>query len=76
MEIISKELVFDWIMHGSRKFCQSGSKFDNVFFFFLVDEGIEDPNITINGQSSAHQQNTIRWWADDGPILNASLVAL
>ena len=25
--------------------CQRGSKFDNVFFFFfLVDEGIEDPN--------------------------------
>ena len=25
-------------MHGSRKFCQRGSKFDK-FFFFLVDEG-------------------------------------
>ena len=34
-------------MRGPRKFCQSGSKFYNVFFFF--DEGIEDPNITING---------------------------
>ena len=38
-------------MQGSRKFCQRGSKFDNVFFF--LDEGIEDPNITINGPSSA-----------------------
>ena len=43
-------------MRGSRKFCQRGSKFDNVF---LVDEGIEDPNITINGPSSAYQRNTI-----------------
>ena len=34
-------------MRGSRKFLQSGSKFDN---FFLVDEGIEDPNITMNKQ--------------------------
>ena len=30
-------------MGGSRKFYQRGSKFDNVL---LVDEGIEDPNIT------------------------------
>ena len=37
-------------MHGSRKFCQRGSKFDNVF---LVDEGIEDPNTAINWPSSA-----------------------
>ena len=30
------------ILRGSRKFCQRGSDFDNVFFllfFFLVDEG-------------------------------------
>ena len=47
----------DRAMRGSRKFCQRGSKFDN--FFFLVDEGIEDPNITINGSSSARQRNAI-----------------
>ena len=45
-------------MHGSIKFCQRGSKFDigffSFFFSFLVDEGIEDPNITINGSSSAN----------------------
>ena len=40
-------------MHGSRKFHQRGSKFDNVFFFFfffffLVSEGKEDPNTAIN----------------------------
>ena len=37
-------------MGGSRKFCQRGSKFDNVLFF-LVDEGIEDLNSAINEPS-------------------------
>ena len=74
------------VMRGSRKFCQRGSKFDNVFccffclFFHLVDEGIEDQNTAINGPSSARQRNVIemafRWRADDGPTLNAGLVAL
>ena len=41
-----------WLMGGSRKFCQRASKFD---VFFLVDEGIENPNIAINGPSLAHQ---------------------
>ena len=44
-------------MCGSRKFCQRGSKFDYVFF--LVYEVIVDPNITINGPSSARQRNAI-----------------
>ena len=35
-------------MRGSRKFCQWGSNFDNVFF---VDEGREDPSNTIRGSS-------------------------
>ena len=55
-------------LRGSRKFFQRGSKFDNVFF---NDKGIEDPNIAINVPSSAFS-----WRADDGPILNAGLVAL
>ena len=38
-------------MRGSVKFSQRGSKFDNVFF--LVDEGIEDPNTAINGPTSS-----------------------
>ena len=50
-----------------------------IAFFFFVDEGIEDRNTAINGPSSAHQRNAIkmafRWWADDGPTLNAGLVA-
>ena len=65
-------------MRGSRKFCQSGSNFDNVFF--LVDEGREDPNTTISGPSLARQRNAIymafRWQADDGPTFNAGLVSL
>ena len=64
-------------MRGSRKFCQRGSKFDNIF---LIDKGIEDTNTAINGPSSARQRNAIkmafRWRADDGPTLNAGLVAL
>ena len=31
----------------------------NLITFFLVVEGIEDPNITINGQSSVRQRNAI-----------------
>ena len=47
----------------------------------LADEGIEDPNTAKNGPSSARQRNAIkmafRWLgADDGPTLNAGLVAL
>ena len=38
--------------------------------FFLVDEGREDQNTTIGGPSSA-----FRWRADNGPTLNAGLVA-
>ena len=67
-------------MPGSRKFCQRGSNFNNVVFFFLADEGWEDPNTTISGPSSARQQNAIemafRWHADNDPPLNAGLVAL
>ena len=43
-------------MRGSREFCQRGR---NLITFFLVDEGIEDPNTTINGPSSARQRNAI-----------------
>ena len=45
-------------MRGSRKFSQRGSNFDNVFA--LVDVRREDPSTTINGPSSARQQNTIK----------------
>ena len=60
-------------MRGSRKFCQRGSNYDNVFLLlFLTDEGREeDPNATISGPLSASQLN-----ADGGPRLNAGLVTL
>ena len=35
-------------MQGSRKFCQRGSNFDNIF---LVDRGREDQSTTISGLS-------------------------
>ena len=57
------------IMRGSRKFCQRGSNFDNVVLF-CVDEGREDPSTTIS-----YTTMTFRWRADDGPTLNAGLVA-
>ena len=48
-----------------------------LFFFFLVDEGREDPKNTKSGPSSARQRNAIEmafhWRADDGPTLNAGL---
>ena len=57
-------------MRGSRKFCQRGSNFDNVFYSWW-----EEPNATISGPSSARQRNAIKW-SDYGPTLNASLLAL
>ena len=62
-------------MRGYRKFCQWGSKFDKVF---LVDDGIEDPNVSINGSSSARQRNAMAfcWRADDNSTFNAGFVAL
>ena len=33
--------------------------FDNVIFFFLVDEGRDDPNTTISGPTSALQRKAI-----------------
>ena len=51
-----------------------------AFFFFLVNEGWEDPNTTISGLSSARKQNIVKtpfcWHADDGQTLKAGLVAL
>ena len=47
------------ILHGSRKFCQRGSYFVNVFF--LVNEGRDDPNTTIGGPTSARQQTPLKW---------------
>ena len=60
-------------MRWIQKVLSEGSNFDN---FFLVYEVRKDPNTTGNGPSSARQSTALRWRADDGPILNAGLVAL
>ena len=68
-------------MRGSRKFCQRGSNFNNVFvrfFYIFFDEGRKDPNKTISGPSLALQRNAIlmafRWRADYDQTLNADLL--
>ena len=43
------------------------------FFLFLVDKGIEDPNTIIMKWAISM---AFRWQADNGPTLNAGLVAL
>ena len=65
-------------MRGSRKFCQRGSKFDNVIFiclFCLVDEGIDDANITKMGRHRPASETPFKWRFAGGPM-NAGLVAL
>ena len=70
-------------MHGPESFVRGGPALTFFFvslFYFLVDDGREDPNSTKSGPSSMHQHNSIemafRWWADDGPTLNSVLVPL
>ena len=48
-------------------------------FFFLVNEGRDDPNTTINGHHRPASETPFLafcWRADDGPTLNACLQAL
>ena len=40
-------------------FVRGGPNLITFFFFFLADEGKENPNTTINGPSSARQRNAI-----------------
>ena len=57
-------------MRGSRKFYQSGSKFDKLnVFFILVDEGIEEPNITMNGPLSTTSKTPFKWRFAGGPMM-------
>ena len=51
------------------------------FFFlfvliFLIDEGREDSNSTKNRPVKCHLKLSIRWRFDDGPTMDAGLVAL
>ena len=46
--------------------------FDNfffVFFYFLDDEGREDPSTTLSGPSSACLGNAIVWRFAGGPMM-------
>ena len=58
---------------------QWGPKFVCFTWSFLVNEGRGDPNTTKSRPSLAHHPNAIQmafgWRADDGPTLNAGLVA-
>ena len=51
-------------MRGSRKFCQTGSNFDNVFFVVDDDKGREDPKTTKAGH---------HWPASETPLNGVSL---
>ena len=57
----------------TENFARGGSDFGKVFFF-LVDEGRDDPNTTISGLTLAHQRMAFRCRTNDGPTFNAGLV--
>ena len=68
-----KRLTFKWFTHARiKKFCQRGSNFNFLFFYFF-DERRNDSNNTISGPSTGRQRNAIqmafRWRADGGPTL-------
>ena len=71
----SAEIGMSRSMRESRK--SRRSNIDNVF---LVDKGREDPNTTFSEPSPVRLRSAIemafRWRADDGPTLNAGLMAL
>ena len=63
-------------MREPRKFCQRGSNSDKFLFYHLVKL---DPNTTKMGHHRSTSKTPFKWWADewdDGPTLNAGLVAL
>ena len=69
------------LMRRIKKVLSEGSNTDTVFFqFFSLMGQREDWNATISGPSLARQRNAFemvfRWRADNGPPLNAALVAL
>ena len=39
------------------------------FFFFFFDKGIEDPNSTKSGSSSAHSETPFKWRFAGGPMM-------
>ena len=57
-------------------FVRGGPTLTTFFFFFYFDEGWKDQNTTIAGHRRPASEMAFRWRADDGPTLNAGLVAL
>ena len=64
--------ILQILMRRSRKFSQSGYKFD----VFIVDESREDPNTSLSVPSSTPQLKNGVLLGNGGPTLNAGLVAL
>ena len=63
-------------MCGSRKFYRRGSTFDIVILLFLILMSGEKMQMAIIGPAAKQHLDGVRWLADDGPTLNAGLVAL
>ena len=64
-------------MRGFRKFCLRVSNFDNVFFsLWREGESKYHYKWAIIGPPAKCHLMAFRWRADDGPTLNAGLVAL
>ena len=68
-------------MRGSRKFCQRGSKFNNVplfspFFSWWGDRGSKYHYKSAIIDTPAKRHLGFHWLANDGPTLNADFVAL
>ena len=83
VEVISKICICFLIPYSCpdpESFVRGGVQLRQHFFFFLFDEGREDPNTTISGAiigpPAKRHLMAFLWRADDGPLLNADLVAL
>ena len=57
--LVRKIRLAHYVDHARIQKVMSGGS--NCEFFFLIDEGREDPNTTLSGPSSALQRNAIKW---------------
>ena len=79
MHLHSFRLVFAHVYHARiQKVCQWEPNSDNVFFysFFMRGEWIQKALKEGYHRPASETPFTFRWRADDGPTLNACLVAL
>ena len=63
-----KHILASYSWADPESFVRGGPNLIFFFIYFLVDAGIEDQNITIDGSAKRHL-NGVRWWAEDGPTL-------